>query len=190
MYPITLFSIINLVAFANAHAAPESRDSALDDYHLVLFKDKVRGGVVIYSTDGYVSVNVALGLPEEGGPFLYQIHEKRVDEHGDCSATGGMFNPYDGLELATDPADMDVGDLSKKHGMLEPGLTFEIYEDKYMSLNRTNEAYVGNLSLVIADAEGKPVSCNNIFSLKDSSHEDKKLARKLVVPPQVAHQFD
>lgn len=83
----------------------------------------VRGSVTgISAADGNgvkFSVSVS-GLPAEGGPFMYHIHEKPVPSNGNCSGTGAHLDPYKRGEVpicdASKPETCQTGDLSGKFG--------------------------------------------------------------------------
>lgn len=159
---IIIFTIA-LVALVSARAAPESKDSPTNvTYTAYLHSGSILAGVSFFSLDGYVSVRVVADYTEKKGPYLYRIHERAIPETGDCSRAKGDFNPYDGLRQAKDPADMEVGDLSGKHGLLKGRSYYATYEDRYLSLNPENRAYIGNLSVVVESADGELVACGNL----------------------------
>lgn len=86
-------------------------------------KYTVRGSVAaVTAEDGNgikFSVSVS-GLPAEGGPFMYHIHEKPVPSDGNCTGTGAHLDPYKRGEVpicdASKPETCQVGDLSGKFG--------------------------------------------------------------------------
>ncbi|KAF2276073.1 uncharacterized protein EI97DRAFT_433486 [Westerdykella ornata] len=84
-------------------------------------KGTVRGSITGISgpngegTKFQISVS---GLPAEGGPFMYHIHEKPVPANGNCSGTGAHLDPYKRGEVPPcDPQKKETcqtGDLSGK----------------------------------------------------------------------------
>ncbi|MDC6271975.1 superoxide dismutase family protein, partial [Acetobacter pasteurianus] len=115
-----------------------------------------------------VSVDVS-GLPSSGGPFPYHIHEALVPENGNCTATGGHFNPFNGSASATEPAAKEVGDLAGRHGNITTTSDFKTeYVDNYLSLNPDSEAYFGNLSVVIHSSNNSRLTCANLESEESS----------------------
>lgn len=78
------------------------------------------------------SVSIS-GLPAEGGPFMYHIHEKPVPSDGNCTGTGAHLDPYKRGEVpicdAGKPETCQVGDLSGKHG----NITAQEWSQEYVS---------------------------------------------------------
>ncbi|OCK82641.1 hypothetical protein K432DRAFT_323880 [Lepidopterella palustris CBS 459.81] len=116
--------------------------------------------------DFSISIN---GLPAEGGPFLYHIHEAQVPEDGNCTATGAHLDPY--LRGETPPCDStekqtcQVGDLSGKYGKIANVTAYTaIYTDQYTSFVPTSGAYIGNRSIVIHFANKTRITCANFIS--------------------------
>ncbi|KAK7563451.1 hypothetical protein BKA81DRAFT_365908 [Phyllosticta paracitricarpa] len=86
-------------------------------------KSTVRG-VVVASSVGpgvpvQIQVNIA-GLPEEGGPFLYHVHDQPVPPDGNCTGTLAHLDPFIRGEKPPcnpkRPFACQVGDLTGKHG--------------------------------------------------------------------------
>lgn len=190
MYPITyaLLAILGLTAFAAACAAPENKDSSFGSLYSAIFIGNTLGAVLFYSIDGYVSVGVGLtGLPASRGPFTYRINSK--DPYGACDGRSQTFNPYCGTYDARTPAEKEVGDLSGKHGLISGTSEAEVYDDRYLSLNSKNRAFIGQMSVVIEDAKGNRVACADIEDILSPLSGDKanaaKPAAKLNIPQQI-----
>lgn len=125
-------SILSLLAVASAvvaEDAPVVENNPIGAQYEVVFKPKapydISGSVKIASgaAGKGVTVEVAIaGLPAEGGPFLYHVHEKPVPEDGNCTATGAHLDPYGRGETpacdAKAPNTCQTGDLSGKHGKI------------------------------------------------------------------------
>ncbi|KAM9903374.1 hypothetical protein OXX79_003402 [Metschnikowia pulcherrima] len=191
MYSIILFPILCLLGLVSACAAPETKDSPFAAVYTAIFDKGILGTVVFWSLNGYVSVGVALtNLPSRGGPFMYHVHQQKVTG-GSCASTQGHFNPYCGVLNAPSQAEFEVGDLSGKHGMIRGTSTAVTYEDRYLSLNPSNRAFIGNLSIVIHLANGDRIACANIerilSPLTGEQAEAAKAAQQLDLPPQVAN---
>lgn len=163
---VSVSSMLPLAAVASVvagAAAPVLTDSPTEYIYRATFDKGVTGSVSFSSSNGTVMVNVNLsGLPSSGGPFLYHIHEKPVPADGNCTATLGHLNPYNGSETATTPSEMEVGDLSGKHGTI-PGTSYSTsYFDQYLSLNPSNPAFLGGLSVVVHLNNLTRIACANI----------------------------
>ena len=86
-------------------------------------KYTVRGSVeATTAEDGngvHFKVSIS-GLPAEGGPFMYHLHEKPVPSDGNCTGTGAHLDPYKRGEVpicdASKPETCQTGDLSGKFG--------------------------------------------------------------------------
>lgn len=161
--------IIQLLTFTLcvfAAAAPEVRDSGRHDKYEAKFCKSVKGSVKFEGTqEGFVKVDVSLyNLPNTGGPFLYHVHQKPVPANGSCYATLEHLNPYNGSVNASRAADKEVGDLSGKHGSISGRHLQTSYIDPYLSLNKTDAAFIGNLSIVVHLADNTRIACANITS--------------------------
>lgn len=86
-------------------------------------KYTVRGSVAAVSAEDGNGVKFTVsisGLPAEGGPFMYHLHEKPVPSDGNCTGTGAHLDPYKRGEVptcdASKPETCQTGDLSGKFG--------------------------------------------------------------------------
>ncbi|WLF77484.1 Cell surface superoxide dismutase [Cu-Zn] 4 [Lodderomyces elongisporus] len=155
--------------------APVQTDSSNQESVVATFSPKGTSeisGTIKFSpaSNGSVLVSVDVsGLPSSGGPFPYHIHEALVPENGNCTATGGHFNPFNGSASATEPAAKEVGDLAGRHGNITTTSDFKTeYVDNYLSLNPDSEAYFGNLSVVIHSSNNSRLTCANLESEESS----------------------
>ncbi|CAD0094439.1 unnamed protein product [Aureobasidium mustum] len=131
-------------------------------------KSNISGTVLALTSSDNVGVNfqIALtGLPAEGGPFLYHIHDYPVPSDGNCTATGAHVDPFLRGEAppcdASAPATCQVGDLSGKHGK-PTNMTFSAtYVDQYVSTVAGDGAFMGNRSVVIHYANKTRIACAN-----------------------------
>lgn len=167
--------VLGLSALALAGAAPEVADSPSGlKYEANIDSPKVQGSVSFTSTsEGKVEVGVhLLGLPESGGPFIYHIHQLPVPSDGNCTGTLEHLNPYGGSPDKTDPAEKEVGDLSGKHGGINGTSIHQTYIDPYISLNKDDPAYFGNLSVVVHLADKTRIGCANITAVRDSAADN------------------
>ncbi|ODV80458.1 Cu,Zn superoxide dismutase-like protein [Suhomyces tanzawaensis NRRL Y-17324] len=153
---------------ALAEDAPVVSNSPVDIKYLATFHgnntNNVQGQVeFVGATNGSTWVNVHFeGLPAAGGPFPYHIHQHQVPADGDCYAALGHLNPYNGSATAETNAGKEVGDLSGKHGPIN-GTTLHVsYIDRYVSLNSSDPAFAGNLSIVVHYADNTRLACANI----------------------------
>ncbi|CAH2351251.1 cell surface superoxide dismutase [Cu-Zn] 4 [[Candida] railenensis] len=154
-----------------AGTAPYATDSPAGAKYVATFSKTVTGSVE-FATVSNSSVGVTVdieGLPSSGGPFLYHVHQYPVPSNGSCLATGGHLDPYHGVATSSDPAALEVGDLSGKHGSINGTSIDTFYVDNYLSLNKDDPAYVGNLSVVIHYANTTRLACANIELVEDSS---------------------
>lgn len=85
----------------------------------------VRGSVIASSVANGQAVEFQVtisGLPEEGGPFPYHIHDQPVPADGNCTKTLAHLDPYvRGEDPVCDPSQpqtCQVGDNSGKYGKL------------------------------------------------------------------------
>lgn len=170
MVSVSILSLSTLLAFAHA-AAPTVNDSPKGANYVADFNDGITGSVGFKSaSNGSVEVNIDLSnFPSEGGPFLYHVHEARVPSNGSCLATGGHLNPYNGSPNATQANELEVGDLSGRHGSLSGSQAKINYVDDYLSLNPENPAFVGNLSVVVHFHNTTRLACANIEKSSNSS---------------------
>lgn len=158
----TKLTALSLLAWASASSPVLTDSPASVELHAV-FNKTILGHVSFTSPNGSVLVTVDLsGLPEEGGPFQYHIHQKPVPTNGSCLATLGHLNPYNGSTNATEASDKEVGDLSGKHGLITGTSLSTSYFDDYLSLNPDNKAYIGGLSVVVHYKNTTRLACANI----------------------------
>ena len=128
-------SIISLIAAASAVTAQSSTvvpapvvsgNPKGASYIATLPEQKkytVRGSVAAVSAEDGNGVKFTVsisGLPAEGGPFMYHLHEKPVPSDGNCTGTGAHLDPYKRGEVpicdASKPETCQTGDLSGKFG--------------------------------------------------------------------------
>ncbi|RLV93651.1 Cell surface Cu-only superoxide dismutase 5 [Spathaspora sp. JA1] len=161
-------SIALLAATALAQNAPVSTDSPQGVTYVAKFvpnsHSNISGTVEFEAAkNGSVLVNVDVnGLPSQGGPFPYHIHEKPVPSDGNCTGTLGHLNPFNGSMTSTVAAGKEAGDLAGKHGNITASPFQTSYVDNYISLNPSNPAYIGGLSVVIHANDNSRLTCANI----------------------------
>lgn len=185
---LSLLAAFGLVALASAAAAPEATDSPPNVMHLATFNTSISGTVMFSSTNGSVLVDVNLAnLPQTGGPFMYHIHERPVPNNGTCGDALGHFNPYNGTANARTTAEMEVGDLSGKHGPINGTSLHVTYFEPYLSLNPENSAFPGGLSVVVHYANSTRFACANIAidASMQSFNNVARFARVRRAPPSV-----
>ncbi|KAF2463182.1 Cu,Zn superoxide dismutase-like protein [Lindgomyces ingoldianus] len=178
-----LIAVLGAAAIASAQSAtpsaanaPEVTGNPIGASYLAVLPEKagstVRGSISASSSpDGKgVLFQVALsGLPTEGGPFMYHIHEKPVPADGNCTGTGAHLDPYKrGETPPCDPAlkqQCQTGDLSGKYGKFNGTAYSNAYTDLYSSTIPTNPAFFGNLSVVVHLANKTRISCANFTTI-------------------------
>lgn len=131
------------------------------------FSRTVLGNVIFTAKQGkQVQVHVDMtGLPREGGPFQYHIHERAVPSNGDCDAVGYHFNPYNAppeCDLQKDDSFCQVGDLSGKHGWIDTTCFETKYDDPFLSLNQRLTSYIIGKSVTFHFANLTKFACANI----------------------------
>lgn len=181
----TVLPTAALVSLVAAGAAPILSDSPANAAYKATFNKGGVTGQVSFTTDqgGYVKVSVNLSnLPNYGGPFLYHVHQKPVPSNGNCTATLGHLNPYNGSETATTPATKEVGDLSGKHGEINGTSLSTTYIDQYLSLNPSNPAFVGGLSVVVHLHNLTRIACANITMDSPVVNAADNMFSKLSIP--------
>lgn len=173
---VSTASLLSSVAFA--YEAPYNTDSKKKSVARAhLDKGLIKGMIEFTSKKGVVDVHLDVtGLPENGGPFQYEIYDSKVSSGSDCYDAGSPFNPYAAVynkcdDLSND-AECAVGDLSGKHGFINTTCFETQYTDPYLSLNPNNDAFVGDKSLVITDQNNVRISCGAI-KMKKSSKMNK-----------------
>ncbi|QLL35120.1 hypothetical protein HG536_0H04960 [Torulaspora globosa] len=163
MFQVKNICFTSLLATFVIGSAPVKTNSPTDVKYVARFENKIEGSIEFSSPNGSVLVNVNLsGLPASGGPFPYHIHLLPVPADGNCTGAGGHLNPYNGSEAATASADKEVGDLSGKHGRITDQSFTTSYIEQYISLNETDLAFIGNLSVVVHFSNSSRLACANI----------------------------
>lgn len=167
------------LVLATAEVQPKANDSPQDLY-MAQFKWTLSGDLNFTGlANSSVLVKVDLkNTPDiDGAPFLYHVHEKPApyNEEG-CNATGGHLDPYNGNPNASSVDELEVGDLSGRHGKItkddiEPGIvskyTFNTeYVDQYISLNPDSPAFIGGKSITFHYANGSRCGCANITKVE------------------------
>ncbi|KAF2396762.1 Cu,Zn superoxide dismutase-like protein [Trichodelitschia bisporula] len=118
--------------------------------------------------DGVMFMININGEVQEGGPFMYHIHENPVPDDGNCTATGGHLDPFGrGDATACDasaPESCQVGDLSGKYGTIPalPGFS-AAYTDTWVSLVPGLGSFIGDRSIVLHTANKTRLACANFF---------------------------
>lgn len=166
------FQALAIASLASADDAPVKTNSPESAKYIAKFSGNIEGSVVFSTTsNSTVQVDVEFdGLPSYGGPFAYHVHVDPVPSDGNCTATLGHLNPYDGSTNATSPAAKEVGDLSGKHGVIDDQSYQTSYIEEYISLEETDPAFVGNRSVVVHFANNTRLSCANITDYYVSSN--------------------
>jgi len=166
-----ILSLLAGCAVVMGESAPVVSDSPEGAKYVAKFDDKLQGSVEFSSaSNGSVTVNVDLdGFPSSGGPFTYHIHEAPVPSDGNCTGTKLHLNPYNGNPNATEPSELEVGDLSGRHGAVEGSSIDESYVDQYISLNENNKAFIGGLSVTIHYKNTSRLACANITEESSST---------------------
>lgn len=107
--------------YGDAKAYPENPTKV---YMADFNGNKLKGGL-IFSANGDKGVKVEVkihGLPTEGGPFSYHVHDQPVPADGNCTRTAAHLDPFiRGQKVPCDPkrpASCEVGDLAGKHGKI------------------------------------------------------------------------
>jgi len=110
-------------------------------------------------------------LPNEGGPFIYHIHDQPVPADGNCTGTLAHLDPYERGEATPcdplAPQTCQVGDLSGKHGNITGNSLDATYTDNYASLQEGIGAFFGNRSFVLHFANKTRITCAN-FSVENA----------------------
>jgi len=171
----TLFSIAAAASVVTAQTstivpAPVVSNSPLGTSYVATLPEKgtVRGSIAGTSATDGKGVNFAVsisGLPAEGGPFMYHIHEKPVPTDGNCTGTGAHLDPYKRGEVPPcDPTQKETcqtGDLSGKYGTFDGPEGTQSYLDLYSSTDPADPSYFGDLSIVIHFANKTRITCAN-----------------------------
>ncbi|QPG73107.1 hypothetical protein FOA43_000412 [Brettanomyces nanus] len=157
----------------SAEEAPQNLDNPEGAiYKAHLDSGDIKGIIEIYTarnSSAKVHLDIT-GLPEKGGPFFYHLHQNKVPESGDCEATGTHFNPYEAsfeeCDSNQDDSYCQVGDLSGKHGWINTTCFQTTYYDPYLSLNKENKAFIGDLSVVVHYSDMTKMLCANLYESK------------------------
>ncbi|KAI5286933.1 hypothetical protein KEM54_006376 [Ascosphaera aggregata] len=122
--------------------------------------------------------------------YYYHIHENPIPADGNCLAAGNYLDPYNGDKNCnpTQPAACQIGDLSGKHGALNQTSAAQEYIDDYLSTNQVDKAFVGGRSLVIHDANMKPITCANITGV--GYNDNPTRVKKARLPVRFSHSGD
>ncbi|KAJ4296609.1 Cell surface superoxide dismutase [Cu-Zn] 4 [Kalmusia sp. IMI 367209] len=172
-------SILSLLAVATAvvaEDAPVVTQNPIGAQYEATLKPKapfaVSGAIKIASgaSGKGVSVEVAIsGLPTEGGPFMYHIHEKAVPEDGNCTATGAHLDPYKRGEVpicdANNKKSCQTGDLSGKYGNITGTSFSATYNDEYLATLASDVSFFGDKSIVVHLSNKTRIGCANFKQL-------------------------
>ncbi|CAI5756814.1 unnamed protein product [Candida verbasci] len=171
-----ILTIFLLITFGFADKAPKIKSNPKDVVAIADFPfggdNDIKGNVVFSAKQGkHIQVHVDMvGFPNEGGPFVYHIHEHSVPENGNCEAVGLHLNPFMAPENCTSEksdAYCQIGDLSGKHGAIN-STCFELkYTDPYLSLNPKSKSYIGNKAVVFHFANLTKIACADIEIAND-----------------------
>ncbi|PSR78564.1 superoxide dismutase [Coniella lustricola] len=140
----------------------------------------IQGVVYAQTNSGGTGVKYDISfknLPEEGGPFVYHIHQKPVPSDGNCTDTEAHLDPFERGE--TPPCDPDlpqtcqVGDLAGKHGAIVTSKDNTDFSESYtddFTATGDGKSFIGNLSVVIHYANLTRIACANFeeFDASDS----------------------
>ncbi|KAF2794907.1 Cu,Zn superoxide dismutase-like protein [Melanomma pulvis-pyrius CBS 109.77] len=168
----SILSLFAVASLAFAEDAPVVANNPAGASYLAKLPTKegsaLQGSVSAVSNGDGKGVLIAVaiaGLPKEGGPFMYHIHEKPVAADGNCSSTGAHLDPYKrGEQPACDPKtpqNCQTGDLSGKHGNITEQQFSGSYSDLYLATNPSDLSYLGNLSIVVHLSNKTRISCAN-----------------------------
>ncbi|KAF2209689.1 hypothetical protein CERZMDRAFT_46467, partial [Cercospora zeae-maydis SCOH1-5] len=129
----------------------------------------VTGNVTVSQGPGGNGVSVQayfLGLPADGGPFVYHIHEKPISSDWNCSVAGPHLSPYTSdypCKNISHPETCEAGDLSGKHGNFTDSNFTASYIENYVSNNDAPGCgqCMTNRSLVLHFANQTAIACAN-----------------------------
>jgi hypothetical protein len=105
-------------------------------------------------------------LPKSGGPFLYHIHQNKVPDNGNCTATLAHLDPFLRGEVTdcepTYPKQTcQVGDNSGKYGKITSDPFTATYTDPYGSMVDGSNASIHDRSFVVHFANKTRITCAN-----------------------------
>ncbi|KAJ4380726.1 Cell surface superoxide dismutase [Cu-Zn] 4 [Didymella sp. IMI 355093] len=159
-------SILSLIAAASAVTA---QSSTIVPAPVVTGNPKGASYVATLPEQTKYTFTVSIsGLPAEGGPFMYHIHEKPVPSDGNCTGTGAHLDPYKRGEVpgdASKPETCQTGDLSGKHGNMTAQEWSKEYIDLYSATRPDSKAYFGNLSVVVHLSNKTRIACANFTQI-------------------------
>lgn len=159
-----------------AGSAPVVKNNPIDTVAVADFPsagtfDLAKGYVYFYSPNGEeVHVHLDMtGLPKEGSPFVYHIHDNAISNEN-CESAGLHFNPYGAdpyCDSDEDPSWCQVGDLSGKHGFINSTCFETTYVDPYLSLDDDSVANIVGKSVVFHYANLTKFACATIQLVDD-----------------------
>jgi len=111
------------------------------------------------------------------GPFSYYVFERTVPQNGDCYNLGARLDPYlhgDNPKCNMKyPKSCQVGDLSGKHGKLDPvPNSRKQFVDSYSSLISTDAPFIGGRSFAILDNTGVRLACGTFIEAEEIDFQD------------------
>jgi hypothetical protein len=96
---------------------------------------------------------------------VYYVTEKAVPANGDCSALGGVLDPYKrGIVPPCDPAQKQtcaIGDESGKYGFIDSDPYAITFTSAYISTSVGSVSFLGDKALLVTSVDGKPLACAN-----------------------------
>ncbi|ROV99867.1 hypothetical protein VMCG_06289 [Cytospora schulzeri] len=188
MYTSTIVSLLSAVATAAASSATVVTNNPIGAAYTATLpatafdKDaypdggNVKGYVYAASSPDGTGVIFQVkfsGLPSEGGPFLYHIHDQPVPADGNCTATSGHLDPFLAGETpscdASAPETCQVGDLSGKYGKITSDPFSATYTDDYASLVEGLGSFFANRSIVVHTSDKTRITCANFTTTSTST---------------------
>eukprot|EP00158_Paraphelidium_tribonemae_P005474 Partr_v1_DN27362_c0_g1_i2_m46654 putative superoxide dismutase len=152
-------------------------DSATEDGDPLFYADLAYSTLTMRvsffaAANGTAMVQVeANGIPFDGNPYSYHVHQNPVDETGDCSTTGSHYNPfsivYGTVSYGTTNQydTFEIGDLSGKFGTLVGSvggvIPFASFVDPLLRLNGQLVNIISRS--VVVHGSGSVWSCGNIM---------------------------
>ena len=110
------------------------------------------------------------GLPDTA-PLSYHVHTSPIADGGDCSSTGGHFDPtgagidFDRCTADADAGECEAGALAEKHGTLPADAACVGFAEFGVRVRGGTQRSVVGRSVVIHDSMGNRVACANIEPL-------------------------
>lgn len=168
-----LFSFIETVA----GEAPIINNNPTDVTYRAEFPEGGSQGVTGYvefsSPNGTTKVNVKLdGVLVADGKFSYHIHSKPVGGGGNCTATAGHFNPFNGTATCklSEASLCELGNLSGLYGAIDSDSFETEYFDPYLSLDSNSPSFIGDKrSITIHFPNTTRLACADIVKVGDVS---------------------